>query len=98
MKSYVLPSDEGETHFFSEVLPEGQGQNLALTVVYVPSSLDRGVRAVLIDTVLNVSTTMLQKSAAVPKRSLFVSLNSGLESNNTEEEEEEEEDSVVWKC
>ena len=36
-----LPSEEGTTKRFQDFLPESQGQNLALTVLFVQNSLDR---------------------------------------------------------
>ena len=38
-----LPSKEGTPSTFQGLSPESQGQNLALTVVYVPYSLDSGL-------------------------------------------------------
>ena len=37
-----LPSEEGTTYNILRTSPESQGQNLALTVLFVPGSLDSG--------------------------------------------------------
>ena len=39
---YPLPSEEGTLLDVEWLLPECQGQNLALTVLYVPYSLESG--------------------------------------------------------
>ena len=41
--SLPLPSEEGTTCFFKGVSPQSPGQNLVLTVLYVPYSLDSGL-------------------------------------------------------
>jgi len=56
---------EGHLTLFQGLLPESQGQNVALTVLYVPYSLDSGT---LIGTVLNLRTSTSQKCEAVPRR------------------------------
>ena len=77
---------------FQGRLPESHGRNLAVTVLYMPYSLDSGrVRIVHFGTDPDSRTTFSQKCEAVPRRAriqslkTFVSLNSRLESNKEEE-------------
>ena len=60
------------------LLPESHGQNLVLTVVHVPRSLDSG----------KLKPTAFPRMARIYGLQTFISLNSRLESDNEEEEPE----------
>jgi len=57
-----LPSEEGAASKVGRLLPQSQGQNLALTVLYVPHSLEsdgrkRGARTRVGSAILQVCNT-----------------------------------------